>query len=63
MSPCQWCEVLRLRCANIAVGWLIRPGGDGWAGVNAGRWFAFPLEWGRARVAVCGSIEMLEGII
>ncbi len=51
MSPCQGCGQLRLRCADVAVVWLIRPGVDGWAGVNAGRWLAFPLEWGIAQAS------------
>src|SRR5258708_3984615 len=50
MSPCQQCG--RCACsADVAVVWRIRPGGDGWAGVNAGRWLAFPLEWGRAQAS------------
>jgi len=62
MSPCQWCEVLRLRCANsIAVVWRIRPGGDGWAGVNAGRWLAFLWSGAgpRRRLALGG---LLDGV-
>ncbi len=65
MSPCQLCgrRLLTLLFAWCALVWRIRPIGDGWAGVNAGRWLAFPLEWGMARVAGCGSVEMLEGVI
>src|SRR5882724_2004421 len=50
MSPCQWVRQICLR-AFVAVGWRIRPSEDDRAGVNAGRWLAFPLEGGMAQAS------------
>src|SRR5882724_10696975 len=54
MSPCQWCgrRSLTLLFAWCALVWLIGPSCDDWTGVNAGRWLAFPLEWGMAQASI-----------
>jgi len=57
MSPCHGAAGDCLPCYSLGALWCGLSGQFRWGtGVNAGRWLAFPLEWGRAQAVDWRSI-------